>query len=1611
MPEPDSIQPTLNTNGARDPAADRNDSPAQGDSDRLGSTGAEARADAARPAAEPATTPEQPRESGAAKQVGRYSVLGEIGHGGMGVVLRSRDPELGRDLALKLMLGDHAAHPEVVQRFREEAQVGGQLQHPGVVPVYELGCAEDGRPYFTMKLVKGETLAKLLKERSNPAQERPRFLKIFEQVCQAVGYAHAKGVLHRDLKPANIMVGAFGEVQVMDWGLAKVLNAFPATDQEQPTQRETVMTTVSLVKVAREDLSGSQTQEGEVLGTPAYMPPEQALGEINRLDQRADVFSLGAILCEILTGQPPYTGADRIAVQRQAKRVELGDALRRLETCEADEELFGLAKRCLSAEPEGRPRHAGEVARAIETYLANVEERARQAELERASAEARAEEAKVTARIEQARAREAESREAAEKKQAEEAQARATAEQARAIEAERRAAAERRARRLTLGMAAVVLLLLAGGGTVAWIAMYRTEEAGRKARDRMEQAQQLLDRGWEHNDLRTLADARTNADQATEIARGASEAVRTEAARLQDTVQARIAAAEKNAALLAALLDVTSPRETRRYERTESGQVAAIAEPSVDEQYTAAFRHWGLDVDQASSEEVLRQLRLQPHPVREGVIAGLEAWMLHRRQSKAKVEQWQRLLRLANQLDANQSRREVRGMLSSGQLQRELLVSELSKVLLPWSALRSPKAGEGQQRLERLVKAVDPAQEPVLSVLALARALGEAGDIAQAERLLRLVLAARPDQVVLLGALGKLLEGQKRWQEAIGCHRATRAQRPHLGVALAWALLRVGQAVEAEAILRDLTDKAPDNPELCSHHGTLLCDYLHRPAEAEALFRRAIALKPDYAIGHQNLGVALSKQKKLEEAVAAYRKAIALKPDGALAHFNLGVVLRDQKKLEEAVVTYRKAIDLQPDFAKAYNNLGNALYDQKKLDEAVAAHRKAIDLKPDYAVAYNNLGVDLSDQKKLDEAVVAYRQAIALKPDYAEAYDNLGNVLAKQKKLDEAIAAYRQAIDFQPDYALAYNSLGLALRAQKKLEEAIAAYRKAIDLQPDFAQAYNNLGVALYHHKKLDEAEAAYRKAIDLQPDYAGTYVNLGLALRAQKKLGEAVAAFRKAIALQPDDTPAHHNLGHALADQSKLAEAEAAFRKAIALQADYAPAYNSLGVALGIQKKPGEAVAAFRKAIALQPDYAEAYDNLGNVLAEQKKLEEAIAAYRKAIDLQPDFAQAYNNLGVALYHHKKLDEAEAAYRKAIDHRPDYAGTYVNLGLALRAQKKFDDAVAAFRKAIALQPDDALVYNDLGNALREQKKLVDAEAAYRKAIQLQPDFALAHYGLGVILCDYLHRPAEAEAAFRKTIELKPDDVYAHYSLGLALWKQGMHKEAEAAFRKSIQLKPDYAKAYDNLGDVLRAQKKLNEAVAALRKANQLFPNHLLIRNNLRRTERWIELDRQLPAALAGKGRPGSPQEQVELAQFCVSYKERYRAAVHFFADAFAAEPKLADDLQAQHRYNAACAAAEAAAGKGIDAGKLDDKERARLHQQALDWLRTDLNAYTRLVEKGNLNARWFIQQRLAHWQQDTDLTAVRDANALAALTEKERDAWQKLWADVAALRKQVENKQ
>lgn len=238
-----------------------------------------------------------------------YSLRGAVGVGGVGRVLLGFDERIGREVAIKEML-DQAAHQdsELTARFLREARITGRLEHPGIVPVYDLGMKDSGAPYYVMRLVRGDTLAKRIKDCDLPAAPElalSRRLSLLDRVidvCEALAYAHAKGVIHRDIKPGNIVLGPFGETIVLDWGLAKVENEADAD--------------IAAVLPARHGDDADLTRIGDILGTPAYMAPEQANPEFGAVDARSDVFALGCILHYLLTGHPPLRGnADQILEQ------------------------------------------------------------------------------------------------------------------------------------------------------------------------------------------------------------------------------------------------------------------------------------------------------------------------------------------------------------------------------------------------------------------------------------------------------------------------------------------------------------------------------------------------------------------------------------------------------------------------------------------------------------------------------------------------------------------------------------------------------------------------------------------------------------------------------------------------------------------------------------------------------------------------------------------------------------------------------------------------------------------------------------------------------------------------------------------------------------------------------------------------------------------------------------------------------------------------------------------------------------------------------------------------------------------------------------------------
>jgi tetratricopeptide (TPR) repeat protein len=358
-----------------------------------------------------------------------------------------------------------------------------------------------------------------------------------------------------------------------------------------------------------------------------------------------------------------------------------------------------------------------------------------------------------------------------------------------------------------------------------------------------------------------------------------------------------------------------------------------------------------------------------------------------------------------------------------------------------------------------------------------------------------------------------------------------------------------------------------------------------------------------------------------------------------------------------------------------------------------------------------------------------------------------------------------------------------------------------------------------------------------------------------------------------------------------------------------------------------------------LRPKSTAAYVNLGIGLIRNGDLDGAITAFQQVITIDGKSAKAHYNLGLALSFKKDLDGSNAAYYKAIHLDPKFVKAYNNLGTNLFGQKDYDGASDAFQKAIALNPNFEFPHCNLGNALRAKSDLHGAIFAYKKALAINPKYENASNKLGA--------------------------TYGELASKLmALQQYGPAREA--LVQALTYLTPGY--------------KFIDSAKSDLKKCEQ----------------NMVVLDQKLIAVLAGQAQPKDGYEQLALADLCWRDKKLNAAAVQFYAAGLAAKP----DLAYVHRYHAACAAALAAAGNGKDADMLQEKDRVKLRQQALDWLHAELAYWQGKMKAGQPLAKEQLSQHLVHWQRNTDLAGVREAAELAELSKVEQQAWQQFWAKV-----------
>ena len=758
-------------------------------------------------------------------QPSRYQLIGELARGGMGAIFQGRDLDLGRDLAVKVIRDEHRDHPEMVRRFVEEAQIGGQLQHPGIVPVHELGRLPDGRLFIAMKLVRGRTLAALLATRRGPDEDRMRFLSVFEQVCQTMAYAHARGVIHRDLKPSNIMVGSFGEVQVMDWGLAKVLDQGGVADEEKAILASG---DASAVWTLRSGSAAMESRAGSVLGTPSYMAPEQARGELDTLDERADVFALGSILCEILTGQPAFVGEGGAELYRKAERADLSDALARLDACDADAELVALARSCLAAAPKHRPRDAGMVVAGLTAYLRSVEGRLREAELAQARAETRAD-------------------------------------------------GERRRRLLTLALAASVLAT-ALIGAAAWGWMDR-ERRRREGALRVAVDGALADASKKRERARASGSDPIPWVEAIEAARRAESLLGDGASGhgLRDRVRA----------FLADLVRERDATEAAEKDRRIVERLAAIHndfgvhndEAKADAEYASAFRAYGVDLDDLDPEE--SGLMLASSPAATDLASALDRWaFLRRGRALHNPQGANRLVAAAKIADPDPWRnrlRETLGRMEVGPARRLETLERLAATAdidhLPVASVTRLATslaflGRRETAITLLRRAQASHRDDFWVNADLGRELMAFGRPDESVRFFAVAAGVRPRSGVALSGLGKslLLSGQPT--EAADVFRELMRLRPEDAlphVALGSALLALGEPHEAAAEFGEAKRRKPDDWMVRDQIALAYSDCGEWTSAVQEQ-SEAVRRFPKSAVAHKALAHALQSAGRIEDA-------------------------------------------------------------------------------------------------------------------------------------------------------------------------------------------------------------------------------------------------------------------------------------------------------------------------------------------------------------------------------------------------------------------------------------------------------------------------------------------------------------------------------------------------------------------------------------------------------------------------------------------------------------------------------------------------------------------------------------------------------------------------
>ena len=1047
-----------------------------------------------------AKKPPPPRPLSAPRAEDRYQLLDNFAHGGLGNIWRAKDAIIHREIAFKELLPKALKNPRIVERFLEEAQITGQLEHPGIVPIYDVGYQENGTPFYAMKLLKGGNMEEAIESMHvlpRGSTERQlaftRLLRQFIAVCQAVGFAHDKGVLHRDLKPLNVMIGQFGETLVLDWGLAKVLDVLGepeiATDSggqldhadphasvddhtlaESPTSDTNVAVTkdgatgAAVTSAGATGVSatsaggtqtgrtepgtffrrqvmtdartvGSQTIMGQVMGTPAYMPPEQARGMINELDARTDIYSLGGILYKLLTNQQPI---GRGKAQDVLARVITGQITPPREIDPTiPPPLEAICRKAMALLQADRYQKALDLAADVEAWLAD-------------------EPVSVFPDPWHERFRRW----------------------------------RKRHRTLVFSSSVAAVVLVCGSVAWSWMESNRVESLRLAAQSKVDAAR--------------TATKDADLAKATTLLTDALGQVRAESklTQLRDGIQsdldnvARLQAAAERARL--AELRVKAARLLEDAQQaTDTAKDFAQARTLLTEAVTLLAKETSLS---------------DLHRHAQSRLAEVNQTLADQSEVEAAKAQFAKFTDAVEQV-----------RVFGGDLSGEDSVDDLREA----HKLASETIGlfeidfQQPDQLDRRLKLLGP-EATVTWRTGMAELLVT---IAQAET--NLAIKDQPDQVEaaakrslerlqqadqlgltnrpglllkadLLATLGQDDAAQQTLAKAESLPATTRLDHYLLGD----RARRTRQFSVAILHLQDALRVDPD--DFWSLNLLGVCHQAHgESAAAAAHFTACIARRPNVVWPYLSRAIAFAGQKQFENAHRDFARALELSPRNYEVHLNRGFVHRLQGNVDEAKNDFTTAAALRPDMASPHVNLAElGVYQAERLLLSNTSPNGVLRAKAEVQTALTEL-----------------TKAIPLAPQQGRTYQLRGEVHVKLAAPVEALADFQRAIRLDPSpirRAASFREIGFIHQRAKRLPEALAAFEQSLAQNPRDTNVIRQRAEVLLSLNRFAEAIAGFTEFLEKEGPVGDVYRARGSAFRQTNKTREAINDYTMSLQYEP---------------------------------------------------------------------------------------------------------------------------------------------------------------------------------------------------------------------------------------------------------------------------------------------------------------------------------------------------------------------------------------------------------------------------------------------------------------------------------------------------------------